>query len=114
MEIAQNEKRRFPRIHLRTPIRYQIRGQPEFDNTVSENISTGGIGFTTSKFIPPATALMLEINLLSRFLRPIGEIAWVSPLPHSDRNRVGIEFIELDATEKNFLNDYINMQTQTL
>jgi len=110
MVIKLEEKRRFPRIDFRTPIRYQIRGTSEFDNAISDNISIGGISFINSKFIAPVTPVMLEINVLSRILRPIGKIAWSSPLPHSNRNRLGIEFLELDSQEKNYLSDYIKMQ----
>ncbi len=110
MAIKPEEKRRFPRINLHTPIRYQIRGLPEFDNMVSDNISIGGIGFIGNKFIAPSTPVMLEVNILSRILKPIGKIAWSQPLPHSDRNRLGIEFLELDPIEKNYLQDFINMQ----
>lgn len=110
MVIKLEEKRHCPRINFHTPIRYQIRGTSEFDNAISDNISTGGISFINNKFIAPATPVMLEINVLSRILRPIGKIAWSSPLPHSYRNRLGIEFLELDPQEKNYLADYIKMQ----
>lgn len=111
MALSQPEKRRFSRINLRAPIRYQILGSSEFDNTLSDNISVGGLSFIGEKFIAPATSLMLEINVLSRILRPAGKISWVSPLPHSERNRLGVEFTELNPKEKNYLEDYINMVT---
>lgn len=110
MEIKVQEKRQFPRINLHAPIRYQIRGDSQFDSSFSENISRGGLGCICNKFIAPATAVMLEINILSRILRPIGKIIWSSPLPHSDRNRLGIEFLEFDHNEKNYLTNYIDMQ----
>lgn len=110
MELKAEEKRRFPRINLQSAIRYQIRGTPQFDNAISDDISVGGLGFSHDKFIAPATPLMLEINVLSRILRPIGRIAWASPMAHSYRNRMGIEFIEVDPQEKNYLSDFIKMQ----
>jgi c-di-GMP-binding flagellar brake protein YcgR len=110
MEYQLEEKRRFPRIKLKSPMRYQIRGLPDFDNAICDNISAGGIGFLSNKFIAPRTLVMLEINLLSRILRPIGKIAASVPLPHCDRNRLGVEFLELDNKEKLYLQNYINMQ----
>lgn len=95
---------------VKAPLRYQIRGTENFDNSVSDNISLGGIGFTHNKFIAPMTHLMLQINLLSRQLNPVGRVTWVNPLSHSDRYRLGIEFVELDPQEKNYLADYINLQ----
>lgn len=110
MVISPEEKRKFPRIKLYTPLHYQIRGIPEFYNTVSDDISLGGIGFMNNKFVAPQTPVTLEINLLSRVLRPTGRIAWSWPLAHSDRYRLGVEFVELDPGERNYLSDYIDMQ----
>jgi len=111
MSVRPEDKRRFPRISLRTPVRCQIRGEHQFDNAISDNISAGGLSFVGNKFIPPSTPVMLEINVLSRILRPVGRIAWSQPLPHSDRNRLGIEFLELDTKESNYLKDFISMQS---
>ena len=110
MEVRQEEKRRFPRIGLKTPLRYQIRGTHEFNNSVTDDISLGGISFRNDKYIAPLTNLMLEIKVLSRVLNPIGKIVWMSPLPHSDRYHYGIEFLEFGPDEKNYLSQYIDMQ----
>jgi len=109
--LKKEEKRCFRRINLHTPIRYQVRGESVFDNTLSDNISEGGLAFNSPKFIPPNTTVMLEIGLFSRMLYPIGRVSWCQPLAHSDRNRLGIEFLELSSSEKSFLSDYINIKT---
>jgi c-di-GMP-binding flagellar brake protein YcgR len=111
MVIIPEERRRFPRVELHTPIRYQVRGTPEFDSALTENISLGGASFIGNKFIAPQTTIMLELSLLSRLLRPIAKIAWSSNIPHSNRIQMGVEFLELDPNEKNYLQDYMNMQT---
>jgi hypothetical protein len=112
--LQEEGKRRFNRIELHAPIRFQIRGVSDFDNTVSENISEGGIGFNSTKFIPPETPVMLEVNLLSRIIHPIGRVCWCQPLPHSDRSRLGVEFMEFDSLERSFLRDYVSMQSGQL
>ena len=114
MGFLTEEKRVSPRITLRAPLRYQIRGTSEFSDTVMDNISVGGMGFTNNKFIVPQTLVMLELNILSRMLRPIGKISWASSVPHSERYRLGIEFLELDHTDKNYLSDFVDMQTGRL
>lgn len=110
MATAFAEKRNFPRIKLRTPVRFQIRGMPRFNSTISDDISLGGLGMVNNDFIAPQTQVMLEINVLSRILRPVGTVAWSYPLSHSDRYRVGIKFLELDPREKTYLGDFIDMQ----
>lgn len=109
MATKPAEKRTFPRITLHTPLRYQIRGTADFNNTVSDDISLNGLGIINDRFISPQTYVMLEISVLSRILRPMGKIAWASPLPHSDRYKLGIEFLRLEPKEKSYLQDFIDM-----
>jgi hypothetical protein len=104
------ENRRYHRILLRTPIRWQVRGSPESNNTVCDNISAGGLSFICDKFFATQTPVMLEVKVLSRIIRPIGKIAWTCRLGHCDKNRLGIEFLEVDPKEKDFLQDFISMQ----
>ncbi|MDD2752860.1 MAG: PilZ domain-containing protein [Candidatus Omnitrophica bacterium] len=112
MEQKIEEKRRFPRIRLKAPLRYQVRGRPEFDNSLTEDISLGGVSFTNDKFIPPATNLMLEISIFSRLLNPIGKVAWINPVGHSNRYRLGVEFLELDKENTNFLSQFIDFKKE--
>ena len=107
---AIKENRRFSRVELRTPISYQVRGESRIDNTLCDNISEGGLGFVTERFIPPETPIMLEINVFSRTLRAIGRVIRTQPLPHSYRNQVGLEFIELGLNDKQYLSDYVRTQ----
>lgn len=106
----QKENRCFPRIDFHSKIRYQVRGKPDFESALAKDISCGGLRFTNEKFVPTSTAVMLEINVLNRILRPVGRVAWSTPLPHSNRNQTGIEFIEFNMLEKNYLKDFVNIQ----
>jgi len=114
MAISFEEKRQFPRIRLSAPVRYQIRGYPGFNDTLSRDISLGGVSFGNNKFIPPQTTVAVEINILSRILRTIGRVTWSSPIPHSDKYRSGVEFLELAPAESSYLKDYIDMQSGNL
>ena len=67
-----------------------------------------------NKFITPQALIMLELNILSHVLRPVGKVAWASSLSHCDKYRLGIEFLELDPRDKNYLQDFIDMQTGRL
>ena len=109
MVSGSKEKRQFERVNLRTALRCQVRGESRGDSAISDNLSANGLSFVSEKFIAPSTPVMLEINLLSRILRPVGRIVWNSPLPHSDRNRLGVQFIQIDLLEKQYLADFIAM-----
>jgi len=102
------EKRNFTRFGLRAPVRYQIRGQPQFESTISNDISLGGISFTSNSFIPPQTPVMLEVNILSKVLKAVGKIAWAQTIPHSYKNVMGLEFVEFPYGERGYLEDYLN------
>jgi Tfp pilus assembly protein PilZ len=104
------ENRVFPRVDLDSPIRFQVRGSPDFGNAVCNDISAGGLRFTSNQFVPTESALMLEIKLLERVLRPIGKVAWSAPVAHSSRNQLGVEFLEFDMLERNYLKEFINMR----
>ena len=110
MESQLDEKRRFARIKFKSPVSLQVRGVSNLENAACDNISEGGIGFINNKFIPPETLVMLEINVLSRILRPIGRIVSSLALPHCSRNRLGIEFLEFDHNEKEYLREFVDMQ----
>ena len=110
MDTKFKEKRKFPRIRFLNPVRYQIRGIPEFNNVISDNLGLGGVSFINDRFIAPQTLLMLEINVLARVLNPVGSVAWSANVAHSDKYNLGIEFLEMDAQKKAYLKDYINLQ----
>ena len=108
MVSNQEEKRRSPRIKLGIPLRYQVRGVPESRDVLSEDLSTGGLSFTVPNFIAPATYVMLELNILSKVLTSAGRVAWSVQIAHSDRYRLGIEFVELNPKERYYIGDYID------
>lgn len=109
MEKPKGEIRRFPRTRFTAPIRVQARGCQKFSRTIGENISESGLCFVDTDFIAPATPVMLEIEVLSRVLRPIGKIVWSTPFPRSNKYRSGMEFIEFNPREKKFLADFMHM-----
>jgi len=108
----QKENRCTPRLNFRSEIRYQLSGKHDFDSGISKDISCGGLRFSNEQFIPTSTLVKLEINVLNRILRPVGKVAWSMPLAHSNRNQIGIEFVEFNGIEQNYLKNFINMQME--
>ncbi|MDD4953595.1 MAG: PilZ domain-containing protein [Candidatus Omnitrophica bacterium] len=110
--MEEKNRRCFPRITLKTPLHYKVRGTTRFDNTISNDISVGGLGFSNNEFIAPNTILNFELNILSRIIRPSARVAWAVPIPHSDRCKMGVEFLEMEPEEKGSLTDYINIRSR--
>ena len=110
MTPITEEKRSYKRFRVNAPVSFQIRGESELNNTTSDNISTGGISINSDCFVAPETNVMLEINILSRILKPIARVAWASPIPRTNKHKLGLEFIEFNPIERNYLADYLSIQ----
>lgn len=111
MQSLYEEKRQNIRLNLGLPLRYQIRGSQEFGNTITKNISDGGLSFIVDRFIKPQTHIMLDVNILSRNISSLGTVRWAGNLPHSDRYQLGLEFIGLVPGDKKYISDYIKMRS---
>ncbi len=110
MIIKQAEKRKYTRMALDLPLRYKIRGQSEFGTSVTKDISFGGLRFSGDRYLKPSAEVMLEINILSKVINPIGRIKWSQHMPHSNRCQVGVEFIELSPGNRNYLAHYMSLK----
>lgn len=111
MQSIYEEKRQYPRINLSVPIHYQIRGSQEFGNTLTKNISSGGLSFVIDRFIKPQTRIQLNVNILSRNISSPGTVRWAGNLSHCDKYQIGVEFLEIASQDKNYLSDYIDMRS---
>lgn len=102
------ENRLYRRIPLHNPLAYRIRGNPISYCTLTDDISRGGVAFYNQNFIAPNTTLNLEIEILKHKVFPIAKVRWSAPLAHSNRYRVGAQFIEINDTDIKFLEEFIN------
>lgn len=105
------ERRVFPRVDAKFPVRYRIKRGGFFASGLTENVSINGAKLNADRFFTSGFNLNLELNILSRVINPVGRIVWSQSLPNSDLYQMGIEFIEIDSQDKNYLSDYINLHT---
>ncbi len=112
MRNFEPDQRRQTRFKLETPVSFQVRGRPEFVTTLTSDISNNGLGFDSDAFIPNNTLIMLEVPVLAKVIHPVGRIAWSASMVHSDRYRIGVEFMEMDPAEKHYLKDYLSLKEQ--
>ncbi|MDP2939507.1 MAG: PilZ domain-containing protein [Candidatus Omnitrophota bacterium] len=105
MEV--NEKRSCSRFGCRVPI--LCRKGTLFDNSQTMDISKGGVGLISSKFIPLNSNLVMEIALSpkSEPLLAVGKVKWVQKLGSQERYRVGMAFTDISAQAGNRLEDYL-------
>ena len=105
------EKRRLPRVCAKFPIRYRIKRGGFFASALTEDLSLSGTRLNADRFFPQGINLKLELNILSKIINPIGRVIWSQSLPHTDRYKMGIEFIEINPEDRKNLSDYINIHT---
>ena len=79
-----------------------------FENSQTVDISRGGVGFISNKFIPINTKMAIEIALTpaSEPVITLGKVKWIQQLPSSERYRVGIVFSEISVDSESRLSRY--------
>ena len=107
MRMQFEEKRRSVRLDVSLPLRYEVRGEQKFGNTLTRNLSATGASFLVDGFIKPNSHLALDINILKRSISAIGTVKWSSALPRFDKYQVGLEFMEITPKDKTFISDYV-------
>lgn len=102
INVYAKERRQSERADSRCPLRYQFKGQPNFYDTITRDISEGGLRFITNQFIPAFAELFLEVSLRpsTEPVRAAAKVSWVQKVPHSDQYYVGAHFTELNQEHK--------------
>ena len=90
-----NERRIAKRSAFAFPVRYQMKGDNAFMDTLGRDISETGISFVSNEFFPVSTRVILQTRHPENnsFIKAAGEVMWVSKYPHSERFSVGARFL---------------------
>jgi len=105
----KKEKRQHRRINVKFPIRYQIRRGGFFASGLTKDLSLSGTCLNADRFFPQGINLNLQLNILSRIIGPVGKVVWSQPLAYSNQYQMGIEFIEVNPQDKNYLSDFLSL-----
>src|SRR6185503_14460851 len=86
------EKRKSPRFECQVPI--MTKKGTAFDTSQTVDISQGGVGIISERFIPINTKMAVEIALApeSEPVLTVGRVKWVQKIPQSDQFRIGMVF----------------------
>lgn len=101
-EKQGSERRLFRRIKTSSPIEYKFLNTEKFQQTVTCDISEGGVSFTVDGPVPVGTHLHFQVNLRNRPqpIYGIAKIVWSSKEPYSSKYRIGLEFTEVGSISK--------------
>ena len=108
------EKRQNKRLTLSLPIDYKTLGtnNADLDSTICKNISEGGLKLVLKNFFPPKTKFLLKIKLadINKVVEAIAESAWSFNMHFSNMYYNGLRFIDLNASNRKQLQQYIMMK----
>ena len=104
------EKRRYPRVQTTLPLRYnELHGKSySAKDTVTKNISEGGVRFQTDRFFSLACHLVVEISVPELFkpIRTISKVAWIKKLPSGTEYEIGGQFLAMTNEDEEQLAQY--------
>ena len=105
--LIRRERRRTPRIPLKTPASVAYPGAAELSATLND-LSEGGTSLTTSKQLPPACKVYFEFALpgQQQLVRLSGEVAW-----RDSTGRTGIRFLDVPQASRRLMQDWLRQSS---
>lgn len=103
------ERRSSPRVPTYQPIRLQKSGAPSVVETLTKDLSAGGVRCLSMTLFPVSSDLSVELVLTAgeELLSVSGRAVWFRMIPHSDQFDVGISFESLTERNKRRLSAYL-------
>ena len=108
------ERRAGARIRAYRPVRLRLLRSPRLLETLTKDLSVGGVCCITSTPFPVSTLLNLEL-ILSSGEAPVsarGRAVWFRNIPHSDQFDVGVSFSEIQEDDRQRLSAYLKRLSQ--
>jgi len=103
------ERRSAPRIQTYNPVRLRKSGAPKVVETLTKNVSLGGLRCLSQTVFPVSTDVTVDL-VLSQGEAPCtvtGRAVWLRIVPHSDQFDVGIAFTSISPETKRRLSAYL-------
>ena len=102
------EKRKFPRFDVRINVSYTLVGTATGGQSLTKDISGGGMRFITQHALATGTLLEMTVRVLQREepVRFIGKVVWSKPRGHAEtapadsETEVGVEFVEINPKDR--------------
>ncbi len=110
----EQERRKHPRVYASLPMQFREIG--EFDklprDTITKDLSQGGVRFSADKFLPVGNRLVVNIILESRSepLRSVVKIMWSKKQHFSDSYELGCQFVNLEEEARTRIGRFIAHQ----
>ncbi len=112
MEQNNSERRKYVRVGVSLLISYiVIDGSQESKESITENISGGGMMIPLKEKLAVGTYLKLQLDLLKKRkkIQLEAKVVWLRPIPDEQgyTYKAGIEFINLNFAKRNVISNYV-------
>ena len=107
------ERRIKLRLRAYRPVRLQPRGSATVIETLTKDISAGGMRCLSPKPVPVSTPVTIELHF-GAGQEPLlveGRTVWFQTLPESDQYDLGISFVDLTEQKQRRLSAYFESLT---
>lgn len=103
------EKRKYFRLKEGDSISYTIIPNYKSERMITIDLSVGGIRFITEHFVSPDSVIKLELTLerAKRVVNAIAQVRWIRSIYDDERYEIGVEFIDIEREDSQFLNQYL-------
>ncbi|MFA5270923.1 MAG: PilZ domain-containing protein [Candidatus Omnitrophota bacterium] len=102
-----DERRKNTRTYVSFPVECSFLPSKGYFYTVSKDLSLSGTRIISNDFLPKNNQLMLNINFIDKVVDLKAKVVWCNKERTVDRYFAGLEFIEVPAEGKKYLNSII-------
>ena len=102
-----DNKRKEPRTLVSFPVACGLLPQRNYFYTVCKDLSSGGIRLISDDFMPRGNFLRINLNLIDRVIDLRAKVVWCNKQRYADRYYVGLEFTEVNKTNKTYLKGFL-------
>lgn len=109
LDDMADERRKTPRVRCVLPVRLYPHGETKVIQTLTKDVSIGGLRCLSPISKPVATPLSVELDVGrgKMILQLRAKTAWFQEVPHGDQFYLGITFDELSERNRLLLSRYL-------
>lgn len=110
----EQERRKYPRVYASLPMQFRPIGELDKlpHETITRDLSEGGVRFRADRFVPVGTRLVVNVLLEGHRepVRSLVKIIWTRKQQYSDNYEVGCQFVNLPEDARARINRFISHQ----
>jgi c-di-GMP-binding flagellar brake protein YcgR len=102
------DRRKAQRTDISFPVECDVLPKNSYFYTVSKDLSKSGAKILTDRFIPKGNVIKIHLNIIDQVVEIKAKVAWCNKERVSPRYLTGVEFVEINRTDKGALSRLLN------